>query len=145
MQTTVFTATPELASAVGAANTSPELEFQFTEAALSADNAGLISGSKAVSVGETEAADEATLDALAAAGVKLVVLRANDFSRFNPEYAHKVGIYVCHMPSPDADAAAYLVATVAAYAGGKPINIVTYKDVHGKAFINPTLRPWAAK
>ncbi len=145
MHTTVFSATPELESAITAANTSPELEFRYTEAALSADNAGFLSDTQAVCLGDADAADEATLDALSAAGVKLIVLRSTDFSRANPEYAHKVGIYVCHMPSADANVAAYIVETVAGGAAGKFVNVVTYKDVHGKAFINPTLRPWATK
>ncbi len=145
MHTTVFSATPELEKALGEANPPPDLEFRFTEAALSADKAGFLSDTQVVCLGDTDAADPATLAALAAAGVKLIVLRSTDFSRVNPEYAHQVGIYVCHMPSADANLAAYIVETVAGCAAGKLVHVVTYKDVHGKAFVNPTLRPWATK
>lgn len=85
-------------------NTQPGQEFTYFEAPLNVKTANLTLGYEAVCVFVNDKLDAATIDAMAANGIRLIVLRCAGFNNVDLDAARRNGISVRRVPaySPEA-------------------------------------------
>ncbi|WP_251975778.1 2-hydroxyacid dehydrogenase [Salinicola avicenniae] len=81
-----------------------ELEFVYQEASLNLHTVALADKSDAVCVFVNDQLDADVLEALAAQGVRAIVLRCAGFNNIDLEAAHRLGLFVARVPaySPEA-------------------------------------------
>ena len=106
MHTAVFSTKPYDRAFLEAANhaLAPGHELRFIEVRLAADTAALAAGAEAVCLFVNDVADRAVLEALNAAGVRLIALRCAGFNNVDLVAAEELGIAVARVPaySPEA-------------------------------------------
>lgn len=88
---------------------SPGLALRYLDAKLTSDTAGLAQGCEAACIFVNDDASAATLEALAGAGVRALLLRCAGFNNVDVHAAHRLGITVARVP-------AYSPASVAEHA-----------------------------
>jgi D-lactate dehydrogenase len=91
-------------------------ELVYFEARLSAETAALAAGCEAVCAFANDAADEATLAKLAAAGIRLLVLRAAGYNNVDLAAAARLALPVARVP-------AYAPEAVAEHAAGLMLSL----------------------
>jgi D-lactate dehydrogenase len=106
MRTAVFSFKPYDRAFLEAANLAAGAghDLRFIEARLSPDTAALVAGAEAVCLFVNDVADRAVLEALGAAGVRLIALRCAGFNNVDLAAAEELGIAVGRVPaySPEA-------------------------------------------
>ncbi len=98
MQITVFSTQPHDRRFLDTANATRGHRIVFIEARLDAGSASLAGGSQAVCAFVNDRLDAATLEALRALGVRLVLLRSAGFNHVDLAAARRLGLVVARVP-----------------------------------------------
>ena len=103
MQLAVFSARPydrRFLDEARAAGAGPQgLDLHYFDAALAPDTAALAQGCEAVCVFVNDRLDAITLEALAKAGVRAVLLRCAGFNQLDLAAAERLGLFVARVPA----------------------------------------------
>lgn len=98
MKVAAFSIKPYDRASLGAASAGLPLEWTWLEPRLDADTARLADGATAVNCFVNDDLGAATLERLAAAGVRLVTLRCAGFNQVDLAAAHRLGLPVTRVP-----------------------------------------------
>lgn len=117
MKIAMFYAKPYEIPRFDAANAGHDHEITYLDVALNAQTAPLAKGFDAVCIFVNDSADAATIDILAAGGVKLILCRSAGFNQVDLKAAKRHGMAVMRVP-------AYSPVSIAEHAVGMVLSLV---------------------